>query len=78
MRYCHKCGQQLSENAIYCPKCGTLVSKNNVETCNHSSDKSHEQSLILPIAAAFLVIIAVGLTFFIGHKKTHSGEWIGE
>ena len=60
MRYCHKCGQQLSENAIYCPK------------------KSHEQSLILPIAAAFLVIIAVGLTFFIGHKKTHSGEWIGE
>ena len=74
MRYCHKCGQQLSENATYCPKCGTLVSKNNVETRNHSSDKSHEQSLILPIAAAFLVIIAVGLTFFIGHKKTHVSD----
>ena len=71
MRYCHKCGQQLSENATFCPRCGTLVSKNNAENRHQSNNISHKWSRMLPIAAAFLAIIAVGLFFVIGHKKSN-------
>jgi rRNA maturation endonuclease Nob1 len=39
MAFCHKCGEQLPENALFCPKCGT---KTAIGTANNTPSPADE------------------------------------
>ena len=32
MKYCPKCGMELSDGTLFCPKCGNSISTNVVQT----------------------------------------------
>ena len=63
MKYCNKCGQQLSDDATFCSKCGARINTNNSTGPQRSNDSP---SLIIPLllAVTIALIIIMGAFMF--------------
>lgn len=48
MKYCEKCGNELTDEAAFCPKCGTKCSQDNTEV-NVEQQNKNSASVDLPI-----------------------------
>lgn len=54
MKYCEKCGAEISENSRYCEKCG-----NKVNMDSESRMRKGRKQQVTAIIAIFIVVIAI-------------------
>ena len=62
MKYCNKCGQQLSDDATFCSKCGARINTNNSTGPQRSNDSP---SLIIPLLLAVTIALIIIMGAFI-------------
>ena len=57
MKFCSKCGNELSDNALYCSKCGCTV-ENNDKTTQVKDNSKVQTAFILNIIALIISVLA--------------------
>ncbi|MBQ7579161.1 MAG: zinc-ribbon domain-containing protein [Clostridia bacterium] len=78
MKYCSKCGEQVSDDASFCSKCGANVNSNNNETIKvdpqqtssanyNNSGNMAQESTLTTVAKAFMIVgcVVMGLAYLI-------------
>ncbi|GEP65423.1 TcaA NTF2-like domain-containing protein [Clostridium beijerinckii] len=55
MKYCKKCGNEVSDNIKFCPKCGELINSNN--TPNNIVNKKRKIGLKITLISVILILI---------------------
>ena len=55
MKYCKKCGNEVSDNIKFCPKCGELINSNN--TPNNIVNKKRKIGLKIALISVILILI---------------------
>ncbi|WP_238899568.1 zinc ribbon domain-containing protein [Clostridium sp. YIM B02500] len=66
MKYCKKCGNEVSDNIKFCPKCGERINSNNAP--NNIVNKKRKIGLKIALISAILILIlifsvSVGVTY---------------
>lgn len=54
MKYCKKCGNEVSDNIKFCPKCGELINSNN--TPNNIVNKKRKIGLKIALISVIIDI----------------------
>ena len=54
MKYCEKCGNELTEDSVFCSKCGNAVKElqqddNNTKECVYCKSKINKKAQVCPI-----------------------------
>ena len=73
MKYCKKCGQQLSDDATFCTKCGERINTNNSadpQRINNPAPLS--LPMLLAVALALIMIMSAFILF--GNRNHGSGK----
>ena len=71
MKYCNKCGQQLSDDATFCSKCGARINTNNSTGPQRSNDSP---SLIIPLLLAVTIALIIIMGAFILYEIFKGGS----
>ncbi len=55
MKYCKKCGNEVSDNIKFCPKCGERINSNNAP--NNIVNKKRKIGLKIALISVILILI---------------------
>lgn len=68
MKFCSKCGKEITDDAVICVNCGCAVEKNQNNTYNQSQKKASVSLIlgIIGIVFAWLIAIVGHITSIIG------------
>lgn len=74
MKYCKKCGNEVSDNIKFCPKCGELINSNNAP--NNIVNKKRKIGLKITLISVILILIfsvSAGLAY-IKQNASHKDD----
>lgn len=66
MKYCSKCGNELSDEVLFCPRCGCNVSENIVSP---KSEKEESVDIGLCVLSAFIPVF--GVIYYFATRKNN-------
>ena len=83
MKFCQKCGTQLSDDAVFCSSCGNRIPMNQsfniLETSGKNKGKRKNAVIAITMAALILLALVVGaVVIFSGKNDKQEESFEGE
>lgn len=74
MKYCSKCGTEVSDDTRYCPKCGEMIQTTGNQGNGYNNDGNKKLLIVLASVFAVVVVVCIAVVLIIVTRDNQHGS----